>query len=663
MNEQVKLMLSVGEPMAAGFLEYPDGSLPRTYCRAYRRYYENCRLVYRAGSPLFPTGNTSVGTYPRSRTLDTLSQNPCVAPHYAHQYAVYGEGLEHKSPEAADVFREFTKKFYYSGEWHHGTLNHKRILAEGIDGYEKRLLAQPEGDFRDALLDLIKGIRAYHARALAELPDMGAPRELVDALRIVPFSPATSAYEAIVGLNFMLSLDCWDNVGRLDSILAPYHKGEDMRPWLRTMMENIEENDTWSITLGPEYNDLTRQALEASVGLARPLTQLRVTRNMPDDIWELAAKRILEGGGQPSFYNEEVIQERFAKRIPHMTREDAMEFMGGGCTETNFAGLSYAGGTDDNINVLKIFEGYMHERLPLCASFEEFYEGFNALLREKQNEQMHDINAYYNERAEHCFAPLRTLFTDDCIEKGTGFFQGGARYTYSVHSDSGIPNTIDSLLAIRHLVFEEKRYTPERFLALLRGEDARFFAELRTCPAYGRGEERSDALAQDLTTRFYEHYLTGTLDLGIGFFPTAHQFRRHVGLGKGVGPTPDGRLTDTPEADSLAAVNGKATKGPTAMLASASRFEQKDIYGMAVTNLSITRTYDPRILRALIEGYFAMGGTQLQITAVDRDTLLDARKAPDAHRDLIVRVGGYSEYFHKLSPEIQDAVIARTLFE
>jgi len=118
-----------------------------------------------------------------------------------------------------------------------------------------------------------------------------------------------------------------------------------------------------------------------------------------------------------------------------------------------------------------------------------------------------------------------------------------------------------------------------------------------------------------------------------------------------------------PLADSLAAVNGKAIKGPTAMLSSAACYEQKDAYGMAVLNLSITKGYDPLVLRALVEGYFSMGGTQMQFTVTDRKTLLEARNDPSSHRDLIVRVGGYSEYFCNLTDEIKDAVIARTLFE
>lgn len=661
MDSNVKHLSDIGEPFAAGLLEFANGPLPMTYCRAYRRYYEICPIVYREGAPLFPAGCTTSAYY--WDTEKKTKQYMSVVPHYAHQYSVNWDRLEKTSPRAANIMREYYSRYHYAGYWNHSMLNYKRILAEGINGYEARLMAKKESDFRTALLDLIDGIRTYHRRALETLPEMGAPQKLLDALRTVPFSPATNAYEAIVSLNFCLSLDGWDNVGRLDDILAPYHNGEDLRDELRCMFQNIQDNDRWSITLGPDYNDITRQALEASVGMARPLIELRVTKDMPEDLWQLSAKRVLESGGQPAFYNEEAIQQRFSERIPHMPPEDAREFAGGGCTETNFAGLTYAGGTDLNINVLQIFEKYMHEKLPVTTTFEEFYENFNTLLRKCQDEQMATINTYWNERAETCFAPIRSLFVDDCIDKETGWFQGGARYTYSIHSDSGIPNTIDSLLAIRHLVYEEKRYTPESFLSLLSAEDPAFFAELRTCPAYGVGDKRCDDLVHDLTSRFYAHYRTGKLDLGIGFFPTAHQFQRHVALGHGVGPTPDGRHRDTPEADSLAAVNGKATRGPTAMLSSAACYEQKDIYGMAVTNLSITRKYSPDIIRALVEGYFALGGTQLQITATDKDTLIEAKKDPETHRDLIVRVGGYSEYFHKLDGAIQDAVIARTLFE
>lgn len=662
MNPNAQYLLDMGEPFAAGLLEFPDGPVSKVYCRGYRRYYETCPIFYRTGAPLFPCGHTT-GPYTGQPEDPGARREICVYPQFFHQYDVRWADLERKSPRAAAIMRAFSARYRFVGYCTHSMLNFKRILAEGIDSYEQRLLAKKDSDFRSALLDLIDGLRTYHRRALEALPALGAPQALLDALHRVPFSPAESAYEAIVALNFCLSLDGWDNVGRLDSILAPYHRGEDLRPWLRCLMENIQANDRWSITLGPEYSEVTYQALEATVGLARPLVQLRVTEDMPESLWALAVKRITEGGGQPAFYNEKAIQQRLKGRIPHLPPEDALEFAGGGCTETAFAGYTYSGGTDLNINVLKIFEDYMHAQLPESPSFEVFYENFCALLQKKQDEQMAEINAYWNERAQTCFAPIRTLFVDDCIDKETGWFQGGARYTFSISSDSGMPNTIDSLLAIRHLVFEEKLYTPTEFLSLLTAEDPVFFARLQTCPAYGRDDDRCDALAKDLTTRFYAHYLTGKLDLGLGFFPTAHQFTRHVLYGTKVGATPDGRHAGTPEADSLAAVNGKATKGPTAMLNSAACYEQKDIYGMAVTNLSISQNHRPEVIRSLVEGYFAEGGTQLQITAVDRKVLQEARRDPDSHRDLIVRVGGYSDYFCRLTDELKDAVIARTLFD
>ena len=643
-------MKELGEETAAGLLEYPDGPLPLTYCRAYRRYYETCPLVYKEGALLFPAGCT-----------EDTSHAVCIS--YAHQYSVNWARLEKKSPEAAQEFRSFFEKFHYAGEWNHSALNYKRILAEGINGYRQRLMALEESDFRTGLLDLIEGIRAYHTRALSYLESANAPDMLIEAFSSVPFSPARNAYEALVSINFILSLDGWDNVGRIDSILAPYHKGEDLRAPLRCMMQSMQDNDRWSMTLGPDYNDVTLQVLEASRGMARPMLQLRTTSAMPQKIWDTALSRILCGDGQPSFYNEEAIQRRFRQRVPEIPKEDLAEFVGGGCTETCFAGMTYSGGTDDNINVLHIFNGYLHRELLNADSFDDFYEGFQMLLREEQNRQMSGINAYYNERAKSCFAPIRTLFVDDCIDRAKGWLQGGARYTFSVCSDSGIPNTIDSLLAVKELIYDKQEYTKQEFLSLLDAEDPAFFARLAACRAYGIGDGEIDSLVYDFTSRFYAHYMTGQLDIGIGFFPTAHQFRRHIHLGSYVGATPDGRHSGAPEADSLAPVNGKAVKGPTRMLASAARYDQEHIYGMAVTNLSISKKYTASTVRSLIEGYFALGGTQLQITVTDQKTLLEAHRDPQAHPELIVRVGGYSEYFKNLSPQLREAVIARTLFE
>ncbi len=650
MQPAAQRLFDIGEPFAAGFLEFPDGSAAKKFCRAYRRFFETCPLSYEPGAPLFPTG---------------VVRDPeaAVFPNYFLQYEVDMPRLEKKSTIAAADFKAFMQLHPHSGGWSHGVLDYKRILQDGVSRYESRVQAIKDDDLRESLLDVLCGIRAYYARALSHLKEVHAPEALISAFSKVPYSPAETAYEALVSWNFMLSLDGWDNAGRLDAVLAPYHKGEDLTAVIHCMLKSMQDNWTWSVTLGPDYNDITYQTIRASKGIAKPMIQLRTVKDMPNGLWDLAVDRILQGGGQPSFYNEAVIQQRLERKFPNAPKEDLLAFTGAGCTETCFAGLTHAGGIDLNLNVLQIFESHLYSELETAESFDSFYSAFVEKVRDGQDCTLNEVNEYYTRRAKYLFAPIRTLFTEDCIDRELGHFQGGARYNYGIVSESGIPNTIDSLMAVKTLVFDEKRYTPTDFLAALKAGGAELQARLRACPCYGTENPEADALMQNFTDGFYAYYEKGKLDVGGLIIPTSHQFWRHISEGALVGNTPDGRTAHTPVADSIAAANGKALEGPTAMLRSAASFVQDRIYGIPVLNLSITRKYDPLHLRALVEGYFALGGTQMQITAVERETLLSAQKDPEAHRDLVVRVGGYSDFFHRLSKELQDAVVARTLFE
>lgn len=657
MNEYAQQLIGIGEDFAAAFIEEPEASVQKKFCHAYKRWYENCPLSYVEGSPLFPSGRIQRG-------------DRKVSYWYCMQYAVDVDGLREKCekaniPGAFEKFMEFHRKcgwgYAWDGGWNHSTLNYRRILKDGLNRYEERVRAMKNEELRDDLLEVLEGIRIYHRRSLDYLKESGADSRLIEALEKVPYEPAQTAYEALVSANFVMYLDSCDNIGRVDSWLYPYWKGEDLTEVMHRMLRNVQDNDNWSITLGPDYNELTFQWLKASAGLARPMVELRTVKDMPKELWEAAIENVLTGAGQPAFYNEEAIQRRLAERIPHAPREDLMEFGGVGCTETCFSGLTYSGGIDMNLNVLKILEEHMKE-LAAYGSFEDFYSAFTQKLRAGQDEIVRKLNLMYRNRAQWSFSPIRTLFIDDCIDNEKGYLQGGARYTFAIPSESGIPNTVDSLLAIRTLVYDRKAYTPEEFLKALEDQDPLLKARIRQCPCYGIGDPEADSLLRELTEGFYAYYAQAKTDMGLGVFPTSHQFLRHIEEGAAVGATPDGRCSGHPVADSIAAVNGKAVKGPTKMLLSAVSYAQEQIYGIPVLNLSITRKYDPKVLRALIEGYFEMGGTQIQITCTTKETLLEAKKDPDSHKDLIVRVGGYSEYFRNLSEELKDAVIERTMF-
>lgn len=668
MNEIAKLFYDIDEPLAAGIFEIPEASYEERLCRGYRRYYENCDLrEYNPASPLYPCA-------------DPDKKGAALHPTYCRQCRYHENILKNKSEKAYEIFKNFytehdnyfeldsksdaLQNFCSPEGWNHSALDLERILEEGLIGYEKRILAMKDDNLRDALFDLLEGIRAYLRRSVEYLESVGAEERLITALKKVPEHPAETAYEAFVSANFTFCFDSCDNLGYVESWLPKYWKGEDLTKEMRAIMENIQHSGSWSITVGPDHHELTKQWIKAAGnGLSRPMIELRTSENMPSDVWNAALDSILSGNPQISFYNEEAIQRRLKERIPEAPEEDIKYFAGMGCTETALSGMTYCGGIDCNISVLRIFDKCMREKLDAFNSFEEFYEEFMTRLHRAQDAMVRYVNDYFNERAKKAFSPIRSLFTRGCIENEKGFFQGGAKYTFAVPSDSGIPNTVDSLLAIKELVFDKKMYSPSEFIAALDAEDAEFRNQLSLCPSYGVSDENADNLMYDLTKRFYSHYRSAKLDLGLGFFPTSHQFIRHIPVGSKIGATPDGRRAKEAVADSIAAINGKALEGPTSMLLSASKFHQEMVYGIPVLNLSINSTFGRDALRDLIKTYFKMNGTQIQITCHSRKTLLEAQKNPDKYKDLSVRVGGYSEYFRNLSTEYQNIIIARTMFE
>ena len=124
--------------------------------------------------------------------------------------------------------------------------------------------------------------------------------------------------------------------------------------------------------------------------------------------------------------------------------------------------------------------------------------------------------------------------------------------------------------------------------------------------------------------------------------------------------TPDGRGDWEPLCDSCGAVHGRDTEGPTALLNSVAALRGERILGTPITNIRISKSNLPVLLRPLVEAFFKEGGMQLQVTCASRDELIDALEHPEKHQNLVVRIGGFSEYFNRLSPALKQTVIART---
>ena len=670
MNEKVKLFQEINEPYAAGFFEEEERSLFFRFSRAQRRYFENKPVDDYRGGRLYPSGLAKWGSFAvQPECAKTF--NPATGG--KGQVPGFYEPLKKKNPEAADIMLEVREQCNFTIEpsedfvvlsgYTHGSPYFERIIGEGFDSYKERINKIQDVDMRDGLLDVLIGIETYHAKGLNYLKEIDADPDLIEALTQVPFKPARNIYEAIVAWNFILYMDRLDNLGMIDQGLTPYYKGEDISKEIRELFENINDNEGWSCSVGPVFNEISKECLRQVKGLRRPMMGLRVTKDMPEDVWQLALEATYAGGGQPAFYNEEEVQAMLEEMFPDAPLEDRLRFSEVGCTETSLAGMTNTGGIDGNLNLGLIFERYMHDQLPKVDSFEEFYNGFLEKAKSGVDVLLTDVYENHRRRALYLPNPMRTLMIDDCIDLGLDYNAKGARYNATLTSESGMINVIDSMLAIKFLIFDKKRYTVDEFLKLLSAEDEHFYSVLKTCPHYGVDDEESDELLTRFSTFFYGLYKNYECYRGGPCIPSSHQFNRHEKEGAKVGPTPDGRHAGEALCDSIAALNGKGTNGPTAMLLSATKLDQKNIYGIPVLNISISKKFAQNSLKALLQGYMSLGGVQVQVTLTSKEDLLDALEHPEKHEDLVVRVGGYSEYFNKLTPELQRVIVERTLHE
>ena len=662
MDKIFEVFLKIGEPYAGGFFEFLGRGRFYRCSRAQRRYLEFAEMPAYGGGMLYPGGRL------RTRPVAVL-------PDYSYTYTANTAELANKLRQAGEeayvamLDGAFPRPKFIDpphdvggNGYTHSMPNYRRIIKEGLNSYLQRIDALPEGDFKEGLAEVVSGIRIYQSRALALLKSQDAQKKLVSALEKVPFEPASNLYEAIVAWNFVYYIDGCDNPGRLDAHLAEYHNGEDMTGLFLEFFKNVDMNGGWSSALGPECNALTLQILKAAKGMRRPSLELRVTESTPDEIWEAAGEGIESGCGQPAFYNEALYQAALSERFPHIPREDLLQFNGGGCTETMLAGISRVGSLDAGLNIAHIFEKFLKEKLQSSDSFGCFYDGLIGEIYKTAKSVAAGVNELYKSRmdGEAIPQPVRTLLVDDCIDNQKDFNAGGARHNWSVVNFAGVINAIDSLLAVKSLVFDKKAYAAGDFLRLLEAEDEEFYSELRRCPCFGVDDHEADIVAADFAGKVFGSLDGCELVLGGGFLASSIQFATYTGAGEHIGATPDGRKKGEPLCDSLGAIHGKDRRGPTALLSSAAKLHLAKALGTPVLNLRIQKQYVKSALRPLVTGFFAQGGMQLQVSCISLEEMEDALVHPEKHENLIVRIGGYSEYFNWLTHAQKLSVIERT---
>ena len=648
--------LAIGEYMAAGLYEEEERSLFYRKALGTRRYYENRPLIEYSGELLYPSGCDK--------------KDVTIAPHFINFDLNY-ELLKTKDAELAKMFgsdfykykSSVPKEHCVAGDmFTHSMPNYARIAKEGLYSYESRIKNIEDTDLREGLIHLLEGIKCYVKRCVEYLESVGAPDSLVNALKKVPLSPAENIYEALVSRNFVFYLDNCDNLGSITEDLLPYFKGENVVDVLKNLYDNIDANSGYSMSLGTNYSDLTIQCLEASKGKRRPMIELLVNEDTPDEVWKKAFEVVKTSNGQPAFYNEKAILDGLRKKMPYISQADVRKFCGGGCTETMLEGMTLAGSLDAGINLALIFHETILKHLPVSESFEDFYAAYIMEVSLVVDKVTAEISNSQRERSKYNPQPMRTLLIDDCIDKGVDYNAGGARYTWSIINFAGLINVIDGMLAIRDFVYANREYAPDRFAELIKNDDEKLLNTLKNhTVCFGIDNEDANEFSSKISTEIYSLLEGKKPYLGGVFLPASIQFMTAANAGKNVGATPDGRRAGAPLCDSLAAIFGKDVKGPTALLKSVTSLSLDKALGIPVLNFNVEETFDEATLKALIKSYVKLGGVQMQISCASRERLLAAYDNPEEHKNLVVRVGGYSEYFYRLSDDLKKLIIDRSI--
>jgi len=254
----------------------------------------------------------------------------------------------------------------------------------------------------------------------------------------------------------------------------------------------------------------------------------------------------------------------------------------------------------------------------------------------------------------------------ECIEKGLGILQGGATYNGIQGEVVGLTNASDGLTAIKHLVFDEKRIGLPLLVEALDADFNGYEAIRAMClgaPKFGNNHCEADAMRREVSRDIYGALAARKAELGGVHWPGEVIFTYHYSQGLCVGALPDGRRRHAVLADSAGPSQGADINGLTAVLSSAAKLPFDMLATSINLNLRFAKNFwDAQKIKiiAAFKTYFQTGGGQLQVNVTDAQALKDAFINPTAHKNLVVRVGGFSAYFINLNRDLQTEIISRT---
>ncbi len=617
-----------------------------------------------------------------------------------------------KYPAYADCINELTNKmskFHFRRYGYiHSNPDIYEILEQGFDFKVSQIKnsiisAKNENDidglnFLLSMEDCANGIISYFHRIKMAVKSEVLKAEGVrkkklsiisDELSCCFIKPAKSFIGGLLTVNLLWMLDGCDSIGRLDYALGDLFEADLVSGRLdidfaRELLDNLWQMfnlyNGWNLQIGgsnpdgsPCYNELTRELIlcDRRMHMRRPNLALRVRHDMPNDIFRLAFDDIISGTGKPALYNEELYLKQLNTFFPHIPYKDLVMYGFGGCTETMITGLSCVDSLLATINLAQIFEKAVYDHLEKSVTFDGFIDHLKNDISVFTDTCVENWTQGIMSNSSNCDPKIiRSMFTRDCIANRRSFEDGGARYNWSTVSYDGTTTVIDSLAAIKHCIYDTKQIKKDDLLRALKSDFAGYEeirAKLELAPKFGNDHAETDIAGSQIIRHAWEYLLSKKTPRGKDgrFIPSVILFATYEGSGRNVGATPDGRLAGTPLNDSVGAYRGCDRKGPTALINSVLCLPLEAGAGTPVFNIRLNKSIlleESGIDNALtlVKSFFNRGGMQVQFSVVDTAEMRAAQKDPERYRNLIIRIGGYSEYFIYLSPALQETVINRS---
>jgi pyruvate formate-lyase/glycerol dehydratase family glycyl radical enzyme len=534
-----------------------------------------------------------------------------------------------------------------------------------------------------------------------------APRTFHEALQMYWF----------VHLGVITELNEWDslNPGRLDVNLYPFYRrdldsGRLSREGAKELLEcfwikfsnqpappkvgvteeqSATYNDFTLINVGgvtptgdDAVNDLSYLILEVIEEMRLPYTGscIQLSKKNPDRFLLRALEVVRQGFGQPSIFNTDAIVQEFLRVGKSL--EEARSGGPSGCVEISAFGTESCVLTG-YMNWPKLLELALHDGVDARTGkrigpatgdprgftrFEDVCAAYRTQLRYFVDLKIEGNSRIERLFAEHMPAPFLSVFVDDCIARGEDYNGAGPRHATTYIQGVGLGTTTDSLSAIREHVFERRTMPMGALLAALDGDfvgharERRLLAE--ESPFFGNDDDRADTIARAAFDAYFDALDGRPNTKGgryrVNLLPTTV----HVYFGSVVGASANGRRAGVPLSDGISPTQGADTHGPTAVIRSAGKIDHVRTGGTLLNQRFLPDVFDGeaglRKVADLVRTYFRYDGHHIQFNVVDSETLHRAREHPEEYRDLIVRVAGYSDYFHRLDRSLQDEVIART---